>query len=372
MISAALERIIFDHATSLISPMGQYHYRGLDLPGAGGGFHRSEDGDATMQTGVLLQALAWRYKNGSPSQRHDTLAAINAILSYFKYCQDENGGCLARNLVEADAYELFLPQNKSGSGGYRIPDRAGSHMRYRLTSDGRYQLRWDVSVDAIVHAVAGLTWVRQFVPAMAPRATVIAWNQLQFYSRSCWMIRDGRTLLRYGVHSPSFWNPAGAMIGALLRWLCRGNRTLGPAEQFILRNVRTWVPGLYLSKQTRNQYNNYMLLCGLFALYGAGEKSILPGLRRMIGENEGEGNGLAEAIGALVFDLPRGIFYGSQAMPSRGHPTAWEFSPSPVPLHERTGYNWWEVSPYRRAIRQFVSGIGFQGNHAFLQAYWIY
>lgn len=87
---------VYQNAKHLTGPLGQVEYRGLDffdnVAFNGVGRHNwQEAGDATFNVGVMLGAMAWRYKN---TRDPDTLALIRRYVNYYKLMQSLNNGGL--------------------------------------------------------------------------------------------------------------------------------------------------------------------------------------------------------------------------------------------------------------------------------------
>ncbi len=453
---AAVEQRAYENARGLLSPLGQFHFRGLHHPahrcicksaptltpngrafvGPGppadaslcartppgeqkdehdapnclsnaGRFHFNEEGDASMHTGALLAALAWRYKNHpDPAQRRDTLSTIGRILRYYELLQRHNDGCIGRNFVAADAYERFAPQNRHGtenSASSVLDDLFGKGKaakfakRYRrvelddarLPSQDRgvYYLRYDVSLDAVVHSVAGLHWITRFTPAPErERARKVLAAQLEYYERRAWRIAENGKMLLHGDHRPDHINPIATAIELILKHNVRGETPQArDAQLLLIRNYRTYEPGIHGKKTERRQFNNYMALTAFAALADHPDASVRgharAGLLTAVQENEAELNYFALAVRAQVFgeNTPQ-LRHDPFVRLNDYHSFCGMLrSPAPAFFEQRFGYNWWENDAYEVALPctqvpglQDLHPAGLTGNEAYLQAYWWY
>jgi hypothetical protein len=381
------EQKIFDRTVELISPVGQYHWRGTDLPftrsySDGTQFHYNEDGDASFHTGNLLIALAHRYHyHPDPVEKQKTEEAIGRCLNYYRSMQKHNDGMIGRNLVDLDAYAMFPLKHRSGfTRPPRFKDQPGGHMRYISCEIGKdvYYLRYDLSLDAMIGTLSGLYWVKKFLPQFRMDIHLIVGKMLGHYYREGWKIRDKEEnyTLRYGNHSPCFYNPFGLIVRYLALSMTdpeKGKRR-GLKYRFhiwILNQSRTFWTGWFKSKTSRQAFNGLNFMLGLSALLDAGH-DVRSGLERIIWETEGEDNRFADAIWNAMNpgSIPRPRISQDEYIPQDFHPEWKEQWHLAFPYWERVGYHLWEVNPYDASLQKVPSNHPVLGGHAYLLAYW--
>jgi len=377
------EQEIFDNAKSLISPLGQFHYRGIDFSIVSGGptyipgeFHSGEDGDASYHTGILGQAMVFRYLK-NPNKIEETAQVIDRLLSYFELFI-EHVGHIGRNIVSKKAYDKFLPQHKNGTASWSpfLPDKSGDHMRYKEVNlnGNTYYFRYDVSPDQMTGVVNFLYWVVKIIPnsELAIRARNIAKIQLEYYEKNDYLIKDDDgKLLRYGYHKPiSYFLPVNLMFVSVLKSIIGRSIDLTWYDKIILNLVRTYMTGIFKSKKTRDQFNNYMITMNLHSLINEGI-DLHKGIKRMFKETEGEKNFYNHAVENHLYKSNKETANENNIVPRNYHSHVYIPTDFVVPFEYRTGYNYWEASPYRKTLIKKEVLSGFLGNEDILQAYWL-
>lgn len=390
------EKEIFENVIRFVSDLGQFHYKGNDFLIKDGGqtyiyneFHSGEDGDSAYHTGILGQALAFRYaKINDNNEKNKTKQVINKILDYFKIHID-NVGHIGRNIVSEKAYEIFLPQHKNSDKEWSLwknlfskDNPLESNMRYKkiVINNKNYYLRYDVSVDQMISVACFLYWVKKFFPENSiefSKAALIAKKQIEYYEKTNFKILDenGR-LTKFGFHSPTLFPfPVNKLMILILSIVANKQEyvKLSFIDKLFFNNIRTYRKGFYLSKQTRKQFNNYMLTMALHCLcdYGFDLKR---GLKNLINETIGENNYYSNAVSSVFFNdfLLSKINIETFALKNK-HGIVYIEQNVPVSFEDRYGYNYWEDSAYRKVlISKKVDNAPFIGGHDILQAYWIF
>jgi hypothetical protein len=151
------EEDILNRTLEFLSPtIGSLDYRGFDYPlsvvkNENRLHNMFESGDMTFHTGVLLRALAWRWKVKRDPK--DLQSTLHILINYFRWTQNENNGCLVRSVTRKDGYDQFPPQEMNGftkANFWGDASPIGS-MRYKEVvhpKDGvTYYLRYDISID---------------------------------------------------------------------------------------------------------------------------------------------------------------------------------------------------------------------------------
>lgn len=367
---------------SLIEPqIGGYHWRGRKFKSyinSDGKWYWDEAGDMTFHSAVLMNALAWAYKN---TGREDIKNAISKLLDYFLLGQHERNGCLIRDFVDAEAYVKFPASEQNsdkepGVGGGLVD--SGPAMKYLpvgLTYNGNshlFMMRYDISMDAISQVVSALYWVKKFVPEFSNRVTEIASNQLKYYAANNWKILDSKGKpVRYGDHTPSLFVPMGRFVQILLRHLTGRVEERKLLDRVLNLLLRTYIPGVYKSKKTRYQFNNYMFTNILFALVDAGyDFDAL--LKRMIGETADEYNYHSAAISNYRYKTSLPIIQSDLDFVIR-HTNWLTYVTSPVALKPwvRYGNNCWEDSAYTMGTVPAPEDIPL-GQEDIIQAWYLY
>lgn len=378
------EQKVFDDTIELISPLGQFHYKGIDLSIAEGGttyipgkFHSGEDGDSTYHTGILGQALAWRYVN-NPNKQKETVDAIDKLLSYFELFI-KNVGHIGRNIVSEEAYNQFLPIHKNGTKEYSLTklDKPGGHMRYKevILNRKKYYFRYDVSADQMTGAINFLYWVNKLMPGTeyAQRAVAIAQSQFDYYEKNNWKIFDDKgNLTRFGIHaeSPSLTFPINKLFGSTLRIIIGQKPKFSKWDLFVFNFImRTYIPGLYKTKRTRDQFNNYMFVMNLHPLINEGVK-LEKCIKRMFSETRGEINLYNNIVENILFKTKNLTARDAIIEPKKYHSFAFTEMDFVVAFNERSGYNLWENSAYRKVVAKRPSEH-YVGSEGLLQSYWI-
>lgn len=379
------ESYAIEKSLKLISPLGQYHWRGKTTPWKeyvtnqiGEDFHQGEDGDGCFHTSILLNALAWKYKN-KPDEL--VLDNIKKILSFYEL-GIEHSGHLIRNLVKLEAYFLFPKQEQhSDKFSFMGLFDNGPQMKYKdVTIDGKtYMMRLDISMDAISNAITGLLYIHKFVKDIDVQNQVknIVKAQYDYYEKNGWKIKDeSGKIVRYGNHKPSLLVPMAIPVKYMMEYALFGKVKKRYVHlDLILNSVfRTFIPGLYKTKETRRQFNNYMFMNAFFAVsYFTDLKSrYKKALIRLIKECRGEMNLFSEAIEAYMANT---IIMNKndrfKLFPKKNKfPLAKKEINVVVPLLDRSGFNLWEESAYEIILetRDLKDDIGYED---YLQAWWL-
>ena len=358
-------------AESLISPLGEFHWRGLSNPdkvgiGSNGKFHAHEQGDATLHTGSYLASLAYKYKNLRDSE---TLESIFKILEYFEYHIQSNG-CMGRNFVKDEFYLKFPKSEQNGSGSYNLFNEAeAAHysMRYRkvIINSEVYWQRYDVSVDAISHALFGLFSVYKFVPNLRDRVKPIILSQYNYYKKTDWKIIDDEgNRVRYGDHSPSI-NFFSRVNELIFEFVETGKIEWSWWDKAVINGVPSYIGGLNV-----NYFNSFINICQLLVLHemGVDVKKAISRLRdEMI---EFDDNWLLNsAYSYITGQSVKRCEDLSEWYLNYGHPKGTILSNKIVPQYLRDGYNKWEFTPNRSMVVRYGDEI--TGNHDLLLAYWV-
>lgn len=336
---------LIDACTSLISPLGQYHYKGSGP----GGWHSTEDGDATYHTSILASALAFSY-SAHPGR---ALPALQSIMGYYERMLNARG-CIGRNFVTIDAYQNFIPAEQHCHKGFSLKDEPC--MKYQRLDYFGVMFRYDVSLDAISQAMTACYWIMWLVPSLAERARLVVKLQYDYYAKTGWRILDQKDqVCRYGYHIAGLFNPMGVFTKLLMEHILGMPVKLGISAHILNHVFRTFVPGVYLDKRTRKQFNNYMAMQVLHALIHAGF-DLNAVMKRLIAETLGEENLYAHAVSNLLYgtQLPT---MGPNFSMRKTTSSAYIAGDSVVPFAERSGFNYWEQSAYRRAIYLPVAGL---------------
>lgn len=383
-MSQYLEKKLFDNAVSLISPLGQFHWRGKKLPFTiynlsiieGDKFHINEEGDALYHSSVLLTSLVFRYKNVINKEKPKTLEAIDSIINFYELMLLHNDGFPVRNFVLKAAYDDFLLNNKHGDRGWSFNDKSGGHMRYKevVINNNTYMMRYDISPDAILQMSIALYWTQKYVPKLKNKITKIINQVINGYNKNKWMIRDkeNESLLRYGIHKPWFINPFAACIKIILNTVLNNKKSISDIIfiNIIIPIIRTYITGIYLSKQKRQQFNNFALMMAFSAMYDSGIKKAKRGLKRLIKETRGESNYFSNVVEnwiekKKVADI---IQDDISILPINYHSIITTKYNRPTTFERRVGYFWWEKSAYDIVVKKLETEKPL-GNHAYLLAY---
>ena len=234
-------------------------------------------------------------------------------------------------------------------------------------------MRYDISMDAISQVAAALYWVKKFVPEFSDRVMEIASNQLKYYATTGWKILDTkRKPVRYGDHTPSLFVPMGRFVQILFCHLTGRVEERKFLDRVLNLLLRTYIPGVYKSKKTRYQFNNYMFTNILFALVDAGYdfNSLL---KRMMKETEGEKNYHSAAISNYLYKTSLPIIQGDSEFQLRlFNWTSYITIDTVVPPWLRYGNNCWEDSPYKMGDFPANDPDDILGQEDILQAWYLY
>jgi hypothetical protein len=366
------EQEIFQKTLKFLSPIGSLDYKGLDFPfttvqNPNKLHNMFECGDMTYHTGVLLRALAWRYNSKKDSETSD---AIKRMLYYFVLSQKYNDGCLARNWIRYEGYNQLPEFEKNGTleaNFFGDSEPHGSYRYKRIVHDQvTYFIRYDISVDAIVSAFSGLYWVWKFGDdSMKQIVKQIAQNQLAYYRKTKWTIRDDAgKLLRYGRH----WiiNPICNVSRKIITYLAEGTIERSVFD-FFLNRFSTNIPFRHPSK--RVQFNNYMSISALAVLFDMGMK-VDNSITTLVNETIREYNYLNNKIKnyfmksslPVNYDIPLTLM----------HSLSFKEVEFPVPHGNRHNtLNVWEVSAYRLSLAK-QDGVFDLPQAWWLELYWCY
>jgi hypothetical protein len=367
------EEEVFKKTLRFLSPVGSLDYKGFDFPFSvvknPNRLHNMfETGDTTYHTGVLLRALAWRWK---AKANHETEKAIFDILNYFTMSQKYNNGCLVRSWTRHEGYSHFPESEKNGTleanwFGESAPE--GSY-RYRGVTymNASYWLRYDISVDAIVTAFTGLYWVAKFGnDAMKSVVKDIAKSQLDYYRKNDWAIRDDQgRLLRYGRH----WqiNPLCNINRKIITYLAEGGLVERSCYDFFLTRFSTNIP--FRHPSTRVQFNNYMSISALAVIQDMGI-DVSRSIRTLAEETIAEWNWMNNKIAKYFLGLSLPVLYDVPLTTS--HSLHYKLLKTPVPHGNRHNtLNVWEVSAYRMSVAQ-QEGVFDLPQAWWLELYWCY
>lgn len=370
-----IEQIAYANAKRLVSPLGQFHYRGLYSPegvsrGGANQFHFGEEGDATFKTGTYLSALAWKYKN---NPNDDVLSQIDKSLAYYEGMQDRLNGWIGRNYVIDKAYQQFIDCEKNGNyTGSDVSVSCGTYRYKQFTIDGNvYWLRYDNSIDAITHTLMGLHWTARHVPTMQPRAVAIMKKLLVYYRSVNWQIRDDAgTRLRYGDHRPTL-NPVAWTNEAILLFWSGEPFKDGSYIATIANNIITY-DGLIVEKEDRNFFNDLMLVKNFHVLHDLGYET-KAGIGRLYNQHKNEYYFLTYSIYKIVYNDYNVVHVKDLSNWSlfNYHCAGDVQVDYIVPLDSRKTYSRWEFSPYRLCVAKIPSQ-DLSGNTDFLEAYHIF
>ncbi|WP_036095027.1 hypothetical protein [Leptospira weilii] len=364
---------VFSNAKYLTGPLGQVEYRGLDFHdnvvfNGVGKYNWQEAGDATLNVGVTLHAMAWKYKN---TRDPDTLALIKRYVNYYKLMQSLNGGGLGRNFVNVEAYDQFLPCNKNGTVGVAPDNASCGTMRYSdyTFEDQQYKFRYDFSLDAVIHSLVGLYWTYVFVDELKPDIVRICTDLLGYYEANNYQVRDVNNVnLRYGDHNPGT-NPVAKINEVILKYIARGQITdLGAWREVI--TLGSVFAGLIVQVEDANFFNHYMLIKGVGVLVHLGYP-LQNGLKNLISAVKDQGHELAESMDIYFFQASKIHVKDKGGFPLFNyHCLVDQNFTDIIGLFDRKPYNKWEYSPLRRCIVQRSSALGL--NAGFLEAYWLW
>lgn len=364
------ESTVYSRSKELISELGEYHWRGLCHPdknsiGNCGKFHSNEQGDATFQTGVYLMSLAWKYKNTKDSE---ILLNIEKLLAYYELHQSLNNGGLARSFVADEYYQKFPESEKNGTDIFQIPEVPGNHMRYRsfIKNGKTYWQRYDMSVDAVSHATAGLYWIYKFTP-YSDRAKNILKKQYDFYIANNWQIKDDSgNILRFGLHDPSI-NYFSRVNKIIYEKIVNNSDIYTSVDSAVLNSISAY------NKELRtNYFNSYVAFTQYLVLNDIG-KDIKTGVKKLWNQVEGDDNFFANGIYNYIYGNNEKILLKN--FPywniTYGHSIGTRVYDYSVPLRIRKAYNKWEFSPFESYVIK-LNNDDMTGNVDFLQAYWLY
>ena len=368
-----IEQIAYANSKRLVSPLGQFHYRGLYSPNNyyQGEFHAEEIGDATYKTGTYLSALAWKYKN---APNDDVLSQIDKTLAYYEGMQSRLNGWIGRMYVIDKAYQQFIECEKHGSyTGSDVTVSCGTYRYKQFTIDGNlYHLRFDNSIDAITHTLMGLHWTARHVPSMKARSVAIMNKLLTYYRSVNWKVRDDvGTQLRYGDHTPTL-NPVSWTNEAILMYWNGETAKSGVYIEAIANNIITY-DGLIVEQQDRNYFNDFMLTKNLHVLYDMGYDT-RNGISRLYNQHKGEYYFLTNSIHKLVNTNTADVIHVKDLFNwslFNYHCANDVIVDYVVPLDSRKTYSKWEFSPYRLCLLK-INSQDLSGNTDFLEAYNLY
>ncbi|MDI7197093.1 hypothetical protein QMM61_10325 [Leptospira santarosai] len=367
------ESQVYENAKYLTGPLGQVEYRGLDFFDNAafngiGKYNWQEAGDATFNVGVVLGAMAWKYKN---TRDPDTLFLIKRYVNYYKLMQSLNNGGFGRNFVNIEAYNQFLPCNKNGAVGVPANNAPCGTMRYTdyVFEDQHYKFRYDFSLDAVIHSLIGLYWTYQYVDELKPDIVQICENLLRYYERNNYEVKDSNNVvLRYGNHNPAT-NPVAKINEVILKYIARGQMTdLGAWKDII--TLGSVVIGLVVQAEDANFFNHYMLLKGVGVLVNMGYP-LQNGLKNLINAVNDQSHELADSMDIYFFQTSKIHVKDKGGFPLYNyHCLADQTFSDIIGLFDRKPYNKWEFSPYRRCVIRQPSALGL--NPGFLEAYWLW
>ncbi|EMO57261.1 hypothetical protein LEP1GSC161_2628 [Leptospira santarosai str. CBC1416] len=367
------ESQVYENAKYLTGPLGQVEYRGLDFFDNAafngiGKYNWQEAGDATFNVGVVLGAMAWKYKN---TRDPDTLFLIKRYVNYYKLMQSLNNGGFGRNFVNIEAYNQFLPCNKNGAVGVPANNAPCGTMRYTdyVFEDQHYKFRYDFSLDAVIHSLIGLYWTYQYVDELKPDIVQICENLLRYYERNNYEVKDSNNVvLRYGDHRSAI-NPVAKINEVILKYIARGQMTDLGAWKDIL-TLGSVVIKLVVQAEDANFFNHYMLLKGVGVLVNMGYP-LQNGLKNLINAVNDQGHELADSMDIYFFQTSKIHVKDKGGFPLYNyHCLADQTFSDIIGLFDRKPYNKWEFSPYRRCVIRQPSALGL--NPGFLEAYWLW
>lgn len=365
-------RIAQENSEKLISPLGEFHWRGLFHPdklhiGSGGEFHSNEQGDATLHTGSYLASQVFRYKATNDDK---IIPIISLLLNYFELHQRYNNGGLGRMFVKDKFYQQFPKEEQNGiSKDYNVFNEGEASkfsQRYRpfVYNGEKYWQRYDISVDAISHALFGLFMTYLFVPSQKERAKDIILLQYEYYRRSDWKIIDeeGR-VVRYGNHSTKI-NFFSRINELIFQYVEKGTVTPTWKDMMVINGIPSYLKGLRI-----NYFNSFINICQLLSLHEMGI-DVRKGVSRLRKEmSEGDNWLLNSVYHYITKDKIKCCWDLEEWCLNYGHPAGTLYSERIVSQHVRNGYNKWEFSPNRCLF--YTNGTELTGNHDLLLAYWI-
>lgn len=375
--------IAIEKSLSLISPIGQYHYRGKkykEYLNPEGKWHYDEAGDATFHTAILCNSLTWAYKNtDNKNKRKLYRDNIEKMLSYFILGQNNRDGCLIRDIVDSDAYVRF-PKSEQNSDSYvkiggGIVDK-GPSMKYTHVgiSGHLYMMRYDISLDSISQVITALYWIRKFIPELTELVKSIAKKQLSYYEKNDWKIKDIQGhIVRYGDHTPCLLIPMGELVKLLLNEILDNSLKKNLNHKIINMFLRTYISGIYKSKRDRKQYNNYMFTNILFSLIDSGY-DFNRAIKRLIKETEGESNYFSNAVSNYLYntEYPTIQQDSNYKLREMSYDSAPYKSYLPISPWLRYGWNAWECSPYLYSHPRMLPPDQALGQADIIQAWYLY
>jgi len=359
-------RVVENNIPSLISELGEFHWRGLAHPdkesiGSFGEFHANEQGDATLQTGVLLVGLAWKNKN-LPSRNN--LENIKKILKYFQLHQENNFGGLGRSFVLDEFYQKLPESEQNGKGRVKSSSPI-NYMRYRKINinNKSYWQRYDISVDDITHAIAGLYWVYKLVPEYSEVAKEILNRQYDFLERHKWkLLDDDGYPMMFGNHSPSS-NNLSRVNKIILEYVYNGKIIFDAKDDLFLSSVPSYI------KDTKTEYSK--CFADIQQILIMHNMSIPIKKRAEILKKELSDNNLF--FNAVYNKVCNGDLPVAKNQPTwvlnTGHPSGILYGRGSVPMHLRRGYCRWEFAPNHSCLGK--TGTELTGNSDLLLAYYI-
>jgi hypothetical protein len=363
------ELLISQNLDRLVSPIGEFHWRGLNHLDKNhinnvNKFHSNEQGDATLHTGVLLKALVWKFHK---TKCKVTLGIIHRLLYYFEIHTLNNRGMLGRNFVLKEFYDLFPDYGKNSDGETSaFKDDAGKHIRYREVSvDGKiYYQRYDISVDAVSHVIAGLYWCNKFIPEYSSRCINILRSIYDYYQTNNWIIKDdNHREVRYGNHHPKI-NPFSRTNKIILEAVLN-NKHIFSFLDYIVFN---FLPVYLRRKHVRTHYFNTFIASSQFLILNDLGFNIKRGVKNLHKETRGDSNLYIQAIYEKIVNK-KDILLPENWYIAKGHPIGSKNTNFPTVLEKRVGYCLWEFSPFRKTYYRLGDEI--TGNHDFLLVYWL-
>ena len=368
-LSKAVE-VALDRALSLVSPLGEFHWRGLNHPdkagiGNVGKWHSNEQGDATFHTGALLCALAW-----IPEPNDRVLITIDKIISFFELQQSVTKGSLGREIVLDEFYLKFPKSEQNGDTvvSFFAEGKGGAgHMRWTsfVHNDLKYWLRTDVSVDAISFATMGCYWVWKKFPQFKERVVNILKSQYEYYTKTNWRILDDTgQVVRYGNHSTAI-NPLSKTNQLIFEKIINGQDVaVSPLFLELANSIPTYV------KDLRTNYFNCFIGSSQLLIMDDMGFNVKDGIELLYREVRDDRNYYINA----VYKKITGKFaltakHLSTWILNTGHPKGSLEATFSTPDHIKANYCRWELEPKRSCLIKIGDEI--TGNHDLLLAYYL-
>lgn len=359
-VRSALQLVEYN-IENLVSPLGEFHWRGLNHPDKAylnnkNEFHANEQGDSALHTGVLLMGLCWKYYQ---TENPMCLVIIKKLIDYFELHQGFNNGGLARSFVKEKFYEKFPDSERNSEKG---------NMRYRrvLIDKEYYWQRYDISIDAISHVIAGVYWAYKYTP-FKKQCLQILTNQLNYYEKSNWRIRDDLgKIVRYGNHDPDT-NLFSKINKIILNRIIHGKDYFNIIDNALYNSF----PSI-IGNSSINYFNSFIDITQILIMSDLGY-DVNPRLNILYEEIKQDDNYFFNSVYNYI--KKQNILKTTQNLKewviNIGHGYGLLKAKDNVPLNIKRGYFRWEFSP-KVCYDKFAEGNEVTGNSDLLLAYYLH